>query len=105
MPGRRRTLHIHLDDPTRLTLQHWMLRPKTPVGVARRARALLLLEQGYTYVRTATWVGLSEYHLRKWAKRFLEQGAAGLVEKPRPGRPRVLSRNSPPCGQASLRTA
>ena len=25
MPGRRRALHIHLDDQTCLTLQHWML--------------------------------------------------------------------------------
>ncbi len=88
---RRRALQIRLDDQTRLTLQHWMLRPKTPVGVARRARAVLLLEQGYTYVRTATWVGLSEYHRRLWAKRFLEQGVAGLIEKPRPGRVPVFS--------------
>jgi hypothetical protein len=79
MPGRRRALHIHLDDQTRLTLRRWMLRSKTSVDVARLARALLLLEQGYTYVRTATWVGLSEYHLRKWAKRvaFSEKSRRG----------------------------
>jgi len=51
----------------------------------------LLLEQGHTYVETAIWVGLSEYHLRKWARRFLEQGQAGLVDKPRPGRASVFS--------------
>ena len=38
-----------MDDLTRSTLQGWLHRQKTPIGLARRARALLLLEQGHTY--------------------------------------------------------
>jgi len=53
MPGRRSTVIIQMDDLTRVALQRWVHRQKTPVGFARRARALLLLEQGDTYVHTA----------------------------------------------------
>jgi transposase len=47
---------------------------------------MLLLAEGHTYISTARQVGLAECHVRKWAKRFLEQGVIGLSEKPRPGR-------------------
>jgi transposase len=57
-----------------------------PLEALPSARALLLLERGHSYVQTATWVGFTERNLRKWAKRFLEQGVTGLSEKPRPGR-------------------
>ncbi len=77
MPGRRSTVIIQMDDVTRVALQRWVHRQKTPFGFARRARALLLLEQGYTYVHTAKYVGLAEHHIRKWAKRFCEDGISG----------------------------
>jgi hypothetical protein len=34
---------------------------------------------------------LAAYHVRKWVKRFHEQGIAGLREKPRSGRPPVFA--------------
>jgi hypothetical protein len=86
MRGRRSTLRIQMDDPTRITLQSWLHRQKAPNGLVRRARAMLLLEQGQTYLHTAERVGLAECHVRKWARRFHEQGTPGLSEKPRPGR-------------------
>ncbi len=58
MRGRRSTLRIQMDDPTRTTLQSWLHRQKTPSGLARRA--MLLLEQGQTYLHTAERVGLAE---------------------------------------------
>src|SRR5258708_13467723 len=91
MRGRRSTLRIQMDDLTRSTLQGWLHRQKTPIGLARRARALLLLEQGHAYLHTASQVGLAECHVRKWARRFLEQGITGLSEQPRPGRIPVFS--------------
>jgi transposase len=86
MRGRRSSLKIQMDANARAILQTALRRQKTPVGLARRVRAMLLLEQGCTYLQTASQVGLAECHIRKWAKRFLEQGVAGLSEKPRPGR-------------------
>lgn len=91
MRGRHSTLRIQIDDLTREPLQRWLSRRKTPVGLAKRARAMLLLEQGQTYLQTASRVGLAECHVRKWARRFGEHGIAGLSEKPRPGRVPVFS--------------
>src|SRR5260370_37532648 len=85
MRGRHSTMKIQLDPQTRTLLQSWLHRQKTPLGQAKRARAMLLLEQGHPFVHTARWVGFTESNLRKWAKRFLEHGVAGLYEKPRPG--------------------
>ncbi len=64
MRGRRSTLSIQMTDQTRTTLQSWLHRQKMPYGQARRARALLLLEQGQTFVQTAGRVGLTECHGR-----------------------------------------
>src|SRR5438132_13690892 len=80
-----------MEPPTRVTLQGWLHRQKTPNGLARRARAMLLLEQGQTYLHTALQVGLAECHVRKWARRFREQGIPSLFEKPRPGRVPIFS--------------
>ena len=77
MRGRRSALSIDMTTQTRRTLQSWLNRPKTPYGQARRARAILLLEQGKTFVEAAQRVGLNESSVRKWARRFLEQGIAG----------------------------
>jgi transposase len=90
MPGRLPTRQVQMNEQTRALLQSWQQHRKTPVGLARRARAMLLLEQGYSYVHTAQRVDLTSCHLRKWAKRFLEQGASGLHERPRLGRPPVF---------------
>src|SRR4051794_23777709 len=86
MRGRRSALRVQMNQRTRATLQSWLRRRKTAVGQAKRARGMLLLEQGHSYAQAAKWVGLTERNLRKWAKRFREHGVAGLDEKPRPGR-------------------
>src|SRR6266699_489966 len=91
MQGRHSCFRIQMDPPTRVTLQGWLHRQKTPNSLARRARAMLLLEQGQTYLHTALQVGLAECHVRKWARRFREQGIPGLFEKPRPGRVPIFS--------------
>ena len=90
MPGPFSKIQITMSDQTRVQLQSWLRSPTMPSGLVRRARALLLLEQGYRYAPTAKQVGLSEYHLRKWARRFGERGCAGLHELPRSGRPPVF---------------
>jgi transposase len=91
MRGRHSAWVIRIDEHTRATLQRWLRQQKTSLGLARRARSLLLLEQGLSYVSTARQVGLAEHNLRKWVKRFSEQGPAGLSEQPRPGRLPVFS--------------
>lgn len=91
MPGPHSALQISMNDQTRTFLQKWLRGQKMPAGLVRRARALLLLEQGYRYIPTAKQVSLTERNLRKWARRFREQGVAGLYDRSRPGRIPVFS--------------
>jgi hypothetical protein len=53
MRGRHATVMIQMSQQTRATLQGWLQRQKTPLGRAKRARAMLLLEQGHSYAHTA----------------------------------------------------
>ena len=63
MRGRQSALKIQISEPDRAVLQGWLRRQKTSVGLARRARGILLLEQGCTYVQTSQQVGLTLCHL------------------------------------------
>ena len=56
MQGRHSTLRIALDAPTRATLEGWLRKQKPPVGLAKRARAILLLAEGHTFAATARQV-------------------------------------------------
>lgn len=104
MRGRRATLVIELRARERGTLEGWLRATSTPLGRARRARAILLLADGATYVRTAELTGLGERHVRKWARRFAERRVAGLDDLPRPGRPPVFPpRGGDARGEARLR--
>lgn len=91
MRGRKPKLIIVLDEPTKAQLQAKLRSPKTPLGLARRVRAMLLLAEGVPFLHTAHTVGLAERHVRKWAKRFVANGPAGLEELPRPGRKGAFS--------------
>ena len=91
MQGRHSALHMEMHDDTRATLAGWLRRQKTPVGLAKRARARLLLADGSSFAATARQVELRERHVRKWALRFAMQGLDGLFDKKRPGRRPVFS--------------
>jgi hypothetical protein len=106
MQGRHSAIHIEMDDYTRATLTGGLRKQKTPVGLAQRARAMLLLADGYSFAATARQVELRERHVRKWALRFAASGLAGLSDKKRPGRQPVFSPGSGVvCGHAGLRAS
>lgn len=94
MRGRTSNIKISLTQQQQETLEGLLRRQKTPVGLAKRARAMLLLAEGERFNQTAERVGLGERHLRKWARRFIEQGVEGLQDQPRPGRAPVFSPSS-----------
>lgn len=91
MRGRTSSIKVTLSDEQRKTLDGLLRRQKTPVGLAKRARAIVLLSQGQPFSHTAHQVGLGERHLRKWARRFMEEGMDGLKDRARGGRPPVFS--------------
>jgi hypothetical protein len=94
MRGRTSTIKISLTEQQREILEGLLRRPKTPVGLAKRARAILLLAGGERFNQTAERVGMGERHLRKWARRFVEQGVEGLQDQARPGRVPVFPPSS-----------
>ena len=58
--GRHSAIHIEMHDATRATLTGWLRKQKTPVGLAKRARAMLLLADGSSFAATARQVELRE---------------------------------------------
>lgn len=106
MQGRHSASGIAIADHTRATLTGWLRKQKTPVGLAKRARAMLLLADGQTFAATARQVGLRERHVRKWALRFVAQGIEGLSDTKRPGQRPVFSPGGGVVrGQAGLRAS
>ena len=87
--GRRTSFTIRLTPAERRTLLTWQRSTTISAGLARRARLLLLLADGMTITEAAAAVGLSRRHTYKWIQRFMQEGLAGLVDKPGRGqRPR-----------------
>ena len=91
MQGRKTKLLIEIPPATQQIMQGLCRAQKTPLGLARRVQGMLLLAKGSTFVAAAKEAGLAERHLRKWAKRFKQDGLAGLYDKGRPGRPAKFS--------------
>ena len=91
MQGRHSAIHLAVDDHTRATLAGWLRKQQTPVGLAKRARAIVLLADGQTFAATARHVERRERHVRTWALRFVASGLDGLYDKKRPGRRPVFS--------------
>ena len=106
MRGRHSHIQIQLSAEQQEVLSSWLRRSTIGAGLAKRARAIVLLGQGQTFTQTSKQVGMGERHLRKWARRFIEQGVAGLYDSQRPGRPPVFSPSSGNVsGQTGLRVA
>jgi len=83
MRGRTSNIKIELTPESRDVLLGWLRRQKNPQGLAKRARAILLLGDGLSFTQTSLQVGMGERHLRKQDDLLNE--ALGLYDK-RPGR-------------------
>lgn len=75
----------HRDALLRLT------RTDPDPRVRHRADGLLLLAGGMPIGKAATAFRTSEGRLRAWCRRYLEEGRAGLADRPRRGRPAKLT--------------
>ena len=106
MRGRKKTLVLTVSESQRAKLQSWMRSTTGAAGLARRARLILLLEEGRSYKDAAQTAGLTVRNARKWALRFVRQGPDGLQDLRGRGRPPVFSpRGRAPSGQDGVRTA
>ena len=86
--GRKTSFRIRLTPAQRQMLLVWQRTTNISAGRARRARIILLLADGMTVTDIAATVGMSRRHTYKWIQRFVQEGLAGLDEKPGRGRRR-----------------
>lgn len=106
MRGRKSALRVVLTPEEHDQLLKSLRCPSTPLGLARRCRAILEVAEGTPLVAVARLVGLTEKHVRKWVQRFLQDRIAGLRDRPGRGREPVFSpRSGDVRGQDRLRTA
>jgi transposase len=64
-----------------------MLRRRAVGRVAMRAQMVLLSAKGYAVSEIAAMFDLGEDRVRHWLRRYAGEGAVGLEDRPRPGRP------------------
>jgi transposase len=82
---------IELTDEERALLESWT-RPHTSAqALALRARIVLAAAGSLTNGEIASSLGVSRPTVTKWRNRFAEQRVDGLLDEPRPGRPRTIT--------------
>jgi hypothetical protein len=105
MRGRKKTFSLALTDEQRAQLQRWQRCATLPAALVRRARLILLLDQGQSVTAACQTAGLAPKNARRWIHRFLAHGPDGLHDRPRPGRQPVFSpRGRVALGQDGVRT-
>lgn len=63
----------------------------TPQSLARRARIVLACADGLSDAAAARRTGTSRTTVTRWRERFAQSGIDALSDRPRPGRPRVIT--------------
>lgn len=82
---------IDLTAEDRHELRRWVRSRNTKKGVADRARAALLLDDGVPVSEVAERIGVDRVTVYRWRKRYSESGLDGLFDLPRPGRPTKIT--------------
>src|SRR3954449_560348 len=82
---------IELSDDERAQLEAWTRRRTSAQALAQRARIVLAAAEGLKNTEIAERLGVSRNMAMTWRARFATQRLDGLVDEPRPGRPRTIS--------------
>ncbi len=82
---------VVLLDEEREQLERWTRRRTSAQALALRARVVLLAADGLTNTEIAERLGITRPPVTKWRNRFVEHRLDGLVDEPRPGRPRTVT--------------
>lgn len=83
--------HIQLSESERKQLEDLLSRGNIAARKSKRILAILELDRGRTFKSVAQTVGGTKQSVAIWAKKYRENGLAGLEDKPIPGRPATLS--------------
>ena len=90
MSGPRSGRVVELTGASRDALEALTRRTTVAVGLARRARIVLLAAAGIPLDRIGRQVGVDRNVVRLWVDRYRVGGLAALQDRPRPGRPRTF---------------
>ena len=85
-----RPLKSHFPDHALTTLDT-LLKQTKAVRVFRRAQAVRAVVAGHHVKAVSATFHFTNSALRKWVQHFVNQGVAGLVDRPRSGRPRTVT--------------
>jgi transposase len=82
---------IELSEEERAQLESWARRRSSAQALAQRSRVVLLASQGLNNTEIAARLGVHRPMVRKWRARFAEYRLDGLIDEPRPGKPRTIT--------------
>jgi transposase len=82
---------IELADEERARLESWARRRSSAQALALRSRIVLLAAEGLKNTQIAERLGIDHATVRKWRARFAQRRLEGVLDEPRPGRPRTIS--------------
>ena len=85
-----RPLKSHFPKNALATLET-VLKQTQEARVFRRAQAIREVVAGHHVNAVSATFHFTNSALRKWVQRFANYGVAGLVDRPRPGRPRKVT--------------
>jgi transposase len=81
---------IALSGEERRELEGFAGRRRTAQGLARRARIVLLAADGLENKEICAALDVDQNTVGKWRRRYAESRMDGLLDEPRPGRPREI---------------
>jgi transposase len=82
---------VVLGAADRAELERLHRGPSTPAGLSRRAQAVLLMSDNVPNVEIARRTGYTPVQVSRIRRRFAEEGLSGLDDRPRSGRPPVVT--------------
>lgn len=82
---------IELSDDERAQLEAWSRRRSSAQALAMRARIVLLAGEGLKNTEIGDRLGIKRGTAATWRNRFAEHRLDGLLDEPRPGRPRTVT--------------
>src|SRR6266705_2986979 len=84
------SVDVNLPARDREVLRLWTRSPSMRAGLAQRARVVLLAAEGVGTAEIVRRVGLSKPAVIGWKRRHAADGIAGLDDRPKSGRPRLI---------------
>src|SRR5271155_2696132 len=84
-------VEVVLSAGEREQLESWARRGKSAQALAQRSRIVLAAAEGLKNTEISQRLSLDHTTVRKWRSRFAKERLDGLVDEPRPGRPRTIS--------------